>query len=221
MSEPAPLRVLIADDQRLFRDGLRTILASEPDLEVVGEAGDGHEAVELAVRARPDVVLMDVRMPGLDGVAATRRIREAAPSCRVVILSTYGEEELLLGGLRAGAAGYLLKDTPAEELVRAVRAAARGEVQLQPPGAAALLQRLALQLPPGSRARPHGLTERELEVLQLVASGRTNREIAAALVVSEATVKTHLNNIFGKLGLQDRAQAVIFAYQHGLVPEQQ
>ena len=222
------IRVLLADDQALLRDGLRVILDAEPDIEVVGAARDGEEAVALALATRPAIVLCDLRMPGTDGVEAARRITAALPATRVVALTTYDDDELVLGALRAGAAAYLLKDLPAEDLVHAVRAVAAGQTILQPASALRLLGALSqqAQVEPGGAGGGTGgptpadrLTEREMEVLRLMCAGRRNREIAATLVVSEATVKTHVNNIFAKLGCRDRTEAVLWAVRHGLAAD--
>lgn len=214
------IRILLADDQTLLRQGLRIILSAEADLEVVGEARDGEEAVRLARDLDPDVVLMDIRMPSLDGVAAARQLR-ADGGPRVILLTTYDDDELVLEGMRAGAAGYLLKDQPAEEIVDAIRAVHQGQALFKTTGAARVLQQLAAQSATSSTADrvstgPNLLTPREVEVLRLIAAGYANREIAERLVISEATVKTHVNNIFGKLGFQDRAQAVAYAFRSGL-----
>jgi DNA-binding NarL/FixJ family response regulator len=216
------IRVLLADDQSLLLDGLRVILGAEPDIEVVGAARDGEEAVALALEHRPDIVLCDLRMPGTDGVQATRRISDALPDTRVVVLTTYDHDELVLGALRAGAAAYLLKDLPSADLLHAVRAVAAGQTILQPSAARRLLGAMLQQAPRPADARQEAvpaarLTERELEVLGLMAAGRRNRDIAAELVVSEATVKTHVNNIFAKLDCQDRTQAIVRAMELGLV----
>jgi DNA-binding NarL/FixJ family response regulator len=216
--------VALADDQRLLRDGLRIILEAAPDLTVVGVADDGLGAVELAVAARPDVLLLDIRMPRLDGIEATRRIRAAAPDTRVVLLTTHDLPELAREGVRAGAVGFVLKDASAEELCAAVRGAARGQVLLQGQSAAQLLATLAsgpsapAAPPSGSAAaRALGLTERERDVLGAIARGLTNAEIARALYIGEATVKTHINHLFAKLGARDRAHALVLAREHGLV----
>jgi DNA-binding NarL/FixJ family response regulator len=212
------IRVLLADDQTLMRQGLRIILSTEPDLDVVGEAKDGREAVALARRLRPDVILMDVRMPGIDGVDAAQELRaEGGP--KIILLTTYDEDELVRRGMRAGAAGYLLKDQPAEEIVAAIRAVHQGQALFRTTGAARVLAELAETALPSSPppAGDEALTAREVEVLRLIAKGLANREIAARLVISEATVKTHVNNIFGKLGFDDRAQAVAYAFRSGLV----
>jgi DNA-binding NarL/FixJ family response regulator len=211
------IRVAIADDQRLLREGLRIILEAAPDMIVVGEAENGVEAVKLAQEEQPEVMLMDIRMPLRDGIAATEAIRKALPNVRVLLLTTYDTPELVIEGLRAGAAGYLLKDSSAEELCAAVRTVARGQVLLQANSAAQLLAGLTLPAPPQSQAEKLGLTERERDVLRLIIVGRNNSEIASELYVSEATVKTHINHIFAKLGARDRTHAVVLAHQLGLV----
>ena len=211
------IRVAIADDQRLLREGLRIILEAAPDMIVVGEAEDGVEAVKLAQEEQPEVMLMDIRMPLRDGIAATEAIRKALPNVHVLLLTTYDTPELVIEGLRAGAAGYLLKDSSAEELCAAVRTVARGQVLLQANSAAQLLAGLTPPAPPQSQAEKLGLTERERDVLRLIVVGRNNSEIASELYVSEATVKTHINHIFAKLGARDWAHAVVLAYQLGLV----
>jgi DNA-binding NarL/FixJ family response regulator len=214
------IRILIADDEQLVRSGLRMILASEADLEVVGEAADGREAVELARRERPDVVVMDVRMPEVDGIEATRRLNELEPESRprVLMVTTFGEDQYLYGALRAGASGFILKNAPPEELVGAVRVVASGECLLAPPLTRVLIEEIARRPQPvGTPARLNDLTERELDVLRLIAHGLSNAEIADELVVSETTVKSHVAHIFTKQGLRDRSQAVVLAYESGLV----
>jgi DNA-binding NarL/FixJ family response regulator len=204
------VRVLIADDHPVVREGLRGMLAGEPDIEVIGEAGDGEEAVALARDLEPDVVLMDLRMPGTDGVAATQQIA-ALNGPAVLVVTTYDSDHDILLAVEAGATGYLLKDTPRAELVRAVRAAAGGATVLAPVVAAKLLGR--------RRAPAHlELTSRELEVLRLVARGKTNSEVGQALFIGEATVKTHLLHAFAKLGVDDRTAAVTTAIARGLLP---
>jgi DNA-binding NarL/FixJ family response regulator len=216
-----PIHVLLVDDQALFREGLHTLLSVHADLAVVGEAGNGQEALERAATLRPDVVLMDVQMPVLDGVAATRRLRTALPGCRVILLTTFDDDEYVFEGLRAGAVGYLLKDAPSARLVEAIRAAARGESFLQPSVAAKVVAeytRLAGNVPPapsGGLAEP--LTERELEILRLLAGGASNKEIAAQLFLAEGTVKNHVTNILGKLGVPGRLQAANRARELGLL----
>ena len=213
------VRVLIADDQALVRGGFRMILEAKEDMEVVGEAGDVAEAVELVERLQPDVVLMDVRMPDMDGIEATRRIAASGSSARIVILTTYDVDEYVFAALRAGASGFLLKDVRPPELTEAIRVVARGDALLAPGVTRRLLDRFAGVLPDDS-ARPADLdelTEREVEVLRFVALALSNAEIAARLVLTEATVKTHVSSVLRKLGLRDRVQAVVFAYDVGLV----
>jgi DNA-binding NarL/FixJ family response regulator len=211
------IRVAIADDQRLIRDGLRALLAGESDLAVVGEAADGAAAVELCARTQVDVILMDLRMPVLDGVAATERLRAAADGPRVVVLTTFDTDELVIAALRAGASGFLLKDAPAETLFEGIRTVASGEAALAPTVTRRLLAHLLASPPPLPAPVLHALTPREREVLVQIARGRTNADIAADLVVSEATVKSHIGRIFEKLRVRDRAQAVVAAYESGLV----
>jgi DNA-binding NarL/FixJ family response regulator len=217
-------RVLIADDQPLMRAGLRECLAGAPDFDVVGEASDGYQAVELARRLRPDVVLMDVRMPGLDGVAATRLLTapraDGGPVARVLMLTTFDLDEYIVEGLRAGASGFLLKDASAEELVRAVRIVAAGEALLAPAVTRRLLDRYARYLPsPHSPSEDpvRGLTARELAVLRLVSRGLSNDEIAVRLHLARSSVKSHVSHLLGKLGRTDRVQLVVLAYESGLV----
>ena len=215
-----PIRVLLVDDQPLFREGVHTLLSLQPDLEVVGEAGDGEEALRLAARLRPDVILMDLQMPVLDGVEATRRLRLTQPDCRVIALTTFDDDEYVFEGLRAGAIGYLLKDTPSVKLLEAIRAAARGESFLQPSIAAKVVaefSRLADQAPTRPQPLAEPLSERENDILRLVVTGASNKEIAAVLVITEGTVKNHLTNILAKLGVRDRTQAALKAKELGLV----
>jgi DNA-binding NarL/FixJ family response regulator len=212
------LRVLIADDQELVRTGFRVILDAEPDIEVVGEAGDGRAAIEAADTLRPDVVLMDIRMPNLDGIEATRRIAAGAHTPRVLILTTFDLDEYVYEALRAGASGFLLKDAGAAELLHAIRVIAAGEALLSPSITRRLIADYARR--PPAREQPAALAEltpRELEVLRLIARGLSNGDIARELVVGDATVKTHVARIFAKLDLHDRAQAVVLAYESGLV----
>jgi DNA-binding NarL/FixJ family response regulator len=214
------IRVLLADDQELVRAGLRMMLEPEEDLEIVGEAADGAQAVDLARRSRPDVVLMDVRMPGVDGIEATARIgrSEVGDRARVLVLTTFDLDEYVYAALRAGASGFLLKDAPPEELVQAVRVVAGGEALLAPSVTRRLIDKFAQHPVPEDRAATlASLTEREAEVLKLVAQGLSNAEIAAELVVEESTVKTHVRHVLQKLGLRDRVQAVVAAYEGGLV----
>ena len=214
------MRILLADDQPLLRTGFRMVLGAEDDLDIVGEAGDGAEAVDLARRLLPDVVLMDIRMPRLDGVAATRAIVDARLPVRVLILTTFDLDEYVVGALRAGASGFLAKDVPAEDLVTAIRTVAAGEAVVAPRILKRLLDRFADSLPDPSSTPPkalNSLTEREREVLIQVAKGLSNAEIASALSVSETTIKTHVGHMLTKLGLRDRVQAVVLAYETGLV----
>jgi DNA-binding NarL/FixJ family response regulator len=211
------VRVLLADDQRLVRHGFRMILRAEPDLEVVGEAADGEEAVEQAHRLRPDVVLMDVRMPRLNGIEATRRIAAAPePRPRVLVLTTFDVDEYVFEALRAGAGGFLLKDAPEDHLVSGIRVVAEGGALLDPAVTRRLIELHVIRARPPVPEGVEELTPREVEVLVQLARGRSNAEIAADLVVSDATVKTHVARILGKLGLRDRTQAVIYAYETGL-----
>ncbi|WBB48896.1 response regulator transcription factor [Verrucosispora sp. WMMA2044] len=208
-----PVRLLIVDDHPVVRDGLRGMFAGDPGFEVVGEAADGAEALTMAARSRPDVVLMDLRMPGMDGVTAIGRLVEADSPAKVLVLTTYDTDADVLPAIEAGATGYLLKDAPRDELVRAVRAAARGESVLSPSVAGRLMGRLRTPRRPAEEP----LSQRELEVLTLVARGSSNREAAARLFISEATVKTHLLHVYAKLGVNDRAAAVAVAYDRGLL----
>ncbi|MBN1955552.1 MAG: response regulator transcription factor [Anaerolineae bacterium] len=210
------LRVLLVDDQALFREGLRALLSSQPDLHVVGEAGDGEEALRQADRLRPDVVLMDLHMPLLDGVAATKRLRAAQPGCRVIALTTFDDDAYVFDALRAGAVGYLLKDVPSSGLFEAIRAAARGESFLQPVVAARLVAEFARLSKPEPGAPVEALSERERQVLRLLADGATNRDIAARLCITVGTVKNHVTSILGKLGVSDRTQAALKARDMGL-----
>jgi DNA-binding NarL/FixJ family response regulator len=204
------VRVLVVDDQRLVREGIASLLGIQPGIEVVGTAADGREAVERVLALTPDVVLMDVRMPEMDGVDAAAVLAKRAPSCRVVMLTTFDDEEYVVQALRAGAAGYLLKDLPAAELAEAVRLAHAGVTQLDDAAA----KHVAAALTPRSAGL---LTGRETEVLRLIASGATNREIAARLYLSEGTVKNHISRILGRLGLRDRTQAAIYARDNGVL----
>jgi len=209
-------RVLIVDDQPLLRAGFKSVLEASGQVDVVGEAATGVEAIEQARRLDPDVVLMDVRMPDMDGIQATRRM----PRQKVLILTTFGLDEYIIEALRAGASGFLLKDAPVDDLLGAVRAVAAGDAQLSPAVTKRLLDQVARRLPAAvdrDDALLEELTARELEVLRLLAVGMSNAEIGEALVVSEATVKTHVSSVLGKLGLRDRVQAVIYAYENGLV----
>jgi DNA-binding NarL/FixJ family response regulator len=213
VSGPA-VRVLLADDQALFREALATLLGARPEVQVVGEAGDGFQALQRSADLRPDVVLMDLHMPVLDGIAATRRLRAEQPEVRVLALTTFDDDEDVFEALRAGALGYLLKDVSSDRLVEAVLAAARGESVLQPSVAAKVVARLA-QLDAAPRSRPQPLvvplSDRELDVLRLLADGRSNREIAGELFLAEGTVKNHVTNVLAKLGARDRTQAALRA----------
>jgi DNA-binding NarL/FixJ family response regulator len=214
------IRVLLCDDQALVRSGFRMILEEREDIEVVGEAEDGLQALELVRWRRPDVILMDVRMPRLDGVEATRRLVAAGTEARIVILTTFDLDEYVYEALRAGASGFVLKDAQPAQLVEAIRVVARGEALLAPTVTRRLLDRFAHALPDAPGEPPPelaSLTERELEVLGMLASGLSNAELAERLFLSEATVKTHVSSILRKLGLRDRVQAVVLAYQAGLV----
>jgi DNA-binding NarL/FixJ family response regulator len=210
-------RVLLADDQALVREGFRHIIDAREDLEVVGEAGDGREAIALAEATHPHVILMDVRMPVLDGIEATRRLVDAGNPARIVILTTFDLDEAVFGALRAGASGFMLKDIRAAELVQAIRLVARGEALLAPTVTRRLLDRFADALPGEPPPSMDELTAREVEVLRLVARALTNAEIAERLTLTEATVKSHVSSILRKLGLRDRVQAVVAAYDAGLV----
>jgi DNA-binding NarL/FixJ family response regulator len=219
------IRIGIADDQDLVRAGFRLIVDAEPDMEVVGEAGDGNAALDMVARHRPDVVLMDIQMPVLDGIAATRQLADdaedtddAGHTTRVVILTTFERDDYIVDAIRAGASGFLLKNAPPEELVAAVRVVARGDALLSPSVTRRVLSRLADGAPEPAAAGQLGvLTERETEVLGLVAGGLSNAEIADRLYLGEATVKTHVSRVLMKLQLRDRVQAVVFAYESGLV----
>jgi DNA-binding NarL/FixJ family response regulator len=215
------VRVVLADDQALVRSGFRLILESAGDVVVVGEAADGREAVALVTDLQPDVVLMDIQMPDVDGLEATRRIGQLGDrlATRVLVLTTFERDDYVFEALRAGASGFLLKNCPPEDLLRAVRVVARGEALLDPAVTRRIIEDYITRPPPPGR-RPASLdrlTERELHVLQLLAQGKSNSELAAELYVSEGTIKTHVSSILAKLGLRDRVQAVVFAYDHGLV----
>ncbi|MBI5034671.1 MAG: response regulator transcription factor [Chloroflexi bacterium] len=215
------IRVLLADDQSLFREGLRTLLSVQPDLEVVGEAANGAEALTLAASQHPQVVLMDVHMPVLDGVTATRKLHESHPAYRVIMLTTFDDDEYVFEGLRAGAVGYLLKDTPSQKLFEAIRAAARGESFLEPSVAAKVVAEFARlsgnSIPSKKAETSDELSDREMEIVRLLARGLSNREIAEQLVITEGTVKNHVSNILSKLGVRDRTQAVLKAKENGWV----
>jgi DNA-binding NarL/FixJ family response regulator len=229
------VRVLVADDQQLMRDGIASLLGIQEGIEVVGLAANGEEAVEQAIRLRPDVVLMDVRMPIMNGVAATGHLRRDLPSCKILMLTTFDDETYVLEALRVGASGYLLKDIPTSDLVQAIQAVHRGIYQLdpavmgrviaalpkpepeEPPVESLRLHQSAMAGSASSHAQPGDLTDREIEVVRLIAQGATNREIAEQLVISEGTVKNHISNILSRLGLRDRTQAAIYAREQHLL----
>jgi DNA-binding NarL/FixJ family response regulator len=214
------IKVFLADDEAMIRAGLRMILETEPDIEVVGEAEDGQKTINNVLRIKPDVVLMDIQMPNMDGLEATRQIQEMKDkvSSRVLILTTFERDEYIFQALRLGACGFLLKNAPPEDLISAIRVVAKGDALLSPSVTRRIIEEFAkhpIKTSPTQDIK--GLTEREIEVLQLIARGQNNSEIARKLVVSEVTVKTHVSNILGKLNLRDRVQAVVFAYESGLV----
>ncbi|MDR1807840.1 MAG: response regulator transcription factor [Propionibacteriaceae bacterium] len=221
----SPIKVLVVDDQALMRKGFALMLAAEPDLVVVGEAGDGEAALKAIATAKPDVVLMDVRMPGMNGIEATTRAVRDYPAVKIIVLTTFDLDEYAFAALKAGASGFLLKDVPPEELAHAIRAVAGGDAILSPRIARTMIDLFAPALPGPDAPRPQGaadprlarLTEREIEVLKVIAEGLSNAEIAQRLFLSEATVKTHISRILPKLGLRDRTQAVVLAYETGLV----
>jgi DNA-binding NarL/FixJ family response regulator len=224
--ETQDIRVLVADDQRLVRDGIASLLSIQEGIAIVGIASNGQEAVDLALAVEPDVVLMDIRMPVMDGVEAARLLRTNLADCQILMLTTFDEEELILEALRAGACGYLLKDIPAHDLASAIRAAHKGIYQLDATVASKMLMGLASEgqraAPKPARSSPEApsdteLSAREIEVLRLIANGATNREIAEKLVISEGTVKNHISNILSRLGLRDRTQAAIYAREAGLL----
>lgn len=215
------IRVLLVDDQALFREGLETLLSVHKDIQVVGQAGNGQEAAEVAARVLPDVVLMDVRMPVLDGVGATRLLKKTMPQCKVIVLTTFDDDEYIFEALRTGAVGYLLKDVASAQLVEAIRAAARGESILQPSVAAKVIaefSRVSSMVPSAQMEQlAEPLSERETEILSLIARGASNKEIASHLVIAEGTVKNHVTHILAKLGVRDRTQAALKARELGLV----
>jgi DNA-binding NarL/FixJ family response regulator len=214
-----PIRILLVDDQALFREGLRTLLSIQPGLEIVGEAGNGEEALRQAATLQPDVVLMDLQMPVLDGPAATRQLLSRQPGIKVIMLTTFDDDESVFEGLRAGAVGYLLKDTPSAKLVEAIQTAARGESFLAPSVAAKVVAEFARlsPRPAGGEALTDPLSEREIEVLRRIATGASNREIAAGLVIAEGTVKNHITSILAKLGVTDRTEAAVKAKNLGII----
>lgn len=210
-----PIRILLVDDHSVVRQGLRMFLGLDPELEVIGEAQDGGEALRMARELKPDVVLMDLLMPVMDGITATTAIRREMPDVEVLALTSVLEDASVVGAVRAGAIGYLLKDTQADELCRAIKAAAGGQVQLSPKAAARLMREVR------APESPEALTDRETEVLRLLAQGQSNKEIAHTLNIGEKTVKTHVSNVLGKLGVQSRTQAALYAVRIGLVPAEQ
>jgi DNA-binding NarL/FixJ family response regulator len=215
------IRVLLVDDQALFREGMETLLSVHKDIQVVGQASNGQEAVEVAVKVQQGVVLMDVRMPVLDGVRATRRLKEALPQCKVIVLTTFDDDEYVFDALRAGAVGYLLKDVASAQLVEAIRAVARGQSILEPSVAAKVIAEFTRvsSLVPAAQMEQlvEPLSERELEILALIARGASNKEIAGQLFIAEGTVKNHVTHILGKLGVRDRTQAALKARELGLL----
>jgi DNA-binding NarL/FixJ family response regulator len=219
MPDMPPLRVVLADDQVLFREGLRALLAAQANIEVVGDAENGQQVLCIVTEQHPDVVLMDVRMPIMDGVTATRRLKNDHANLQIILLTTFDDDEYVFEGLRAGAIGYLLKDAPVKQLIEALQMAARGETFLQPSIAAKLIAELKRQTasPASASTLIEPLTSREIEILRSVASGRSNREIAEQFVITEGTVKNHMTSILGKLGVRDRTQAVLKAQELRLV----
>jgi len=219
--ERRKIRVLLADDHAVVRSGLRSILETEPEIEIIGEAGDGHEALALAQELLPDVILMDIKMGDWDGVTATRRVRNSVPSARVIVLTNYDEDDLVFSSIRAGASGYLLKEVTGSQLTNAIRTVSDGFSLIYPSVAKRVLDEFgrlrAADRPAGDDEGYSDLTAREREVLKLVASGRANKEIAGALGISERTVKTHISNIFSKLELTDRTQAALYVHNRGLL----
>lgn len=214
------IRLLIVDDQRLMREGLRTLLELEPDMQVAGEAGDGQEALQRYASLLPDVVLMDIRMPLMDGVEATRRLRQGFPEARVIILTTFDDDAYVFDGLRAGALGYLLKDVSGDELAEAIRQVAGGGALIEPSVARKVLAefaRLPLPASPAGSPLPYSLSEREVEILRLLAQGASNRQIASQLFLAEGTIKNYISNILDKLGVEDRTQAALRARELGII----
>jgi len=215
------IRVILADDQALFREGLDTLLSVHKDIEIVGQASNGQEAVDLALRVHPDVILMDMQMPILNGIGATRRLKQSLPECRVIMLTTFNDNESVFDALRAGAVGYLLKDVGSAQLAESIRATSRGESILDPSVAAKVVaefSRVSSMVPStSSEVLPEPLSEREIELLSLLASGSSNKEIAETLFITEGTVKNHVTHILGKLGVRDRTQAALRAKELGLI----
>jgi len=214
ITQPDKIRVLVADDHAIVRKGICALLATEPGIEVVGEAGDGHDAIAKAQRLQPDVILMDLVMPGMDGLEATRCLTSCQPATRILVLTSFHGDDKVFPAIKAGAQGYLLKDSGPEELLRSIEQVYRGESSLHPSIARKLLQELAK--PPAQESQADALTEREIEVLRLVAQGQSNREISDQLTISEATVRTHVSNILSKLNLCSRTQAALYALREGL-----
>ena len=217
MDNAAKIRVLIVDDHHIVRQGLRNFLELNEDISVVGEAGDGISAQTAAGELNPDVILMDLVMPRMDGITATAGIKQAHPSIKVIALTSFTEDDKVIPAIQAGASSYLLKDVTPDELVEAIRAAAKGEARLHPDVTRKLMDQVSRPAPPKSEALPAEITSREMDVIRLVAMGRSNKEIAAELVISEKTVKTHMSNILSKLGLEDRTQLAIYAIKYNLV----
>jgi NarL family two-component system response regulator LiaR len=217
MTDSEKIRVLIVDDHQVVRQGLRTFLEIQEDVLVVGEAGDGQTAVEMVRQLRPNVVLMDLVMPRLDGISATRQVKALGAEVKVIALTSFTEDDKVFPAIQAGASSYLLKDVSPDDLVEAIRAVHRGEARLHPDIARKLMEQVARQVPASREPRLEELTDRETEVIRLVAQGRSNQEIAGELVISEKTVKTHVSNILGKLNLEDRTQLAIYAIKKGLV----
>jgi NarL family two-component system response regulator LiaR len=217
MDNAAKIRVLIVDDHQIVRQGLRNFLELNEDISVVGEAGDGISAQAAAGELNPDVILMDLVMPGMDGITATAGIKKAYPSINIIALTSFTEDDKVIPAIQAGASSYLLKDVTPDELVEAIRAAAKGEARLHPDVTRKLMEQVSRPPTPKSEGVPAEITSREMDVIRLVALGRSNKEIAAELVISEKTVKTHMSNIFSKLGLEDRTQLAIYAIKFNLV----
>jgi NarL family two-component system response regulator LiaR len=220
MEQGEPIKVLIVDDHQVVRQGLRTFLELHADIRVVGEANNGSSAVEMVSQMKPDIVLMDLVMPEMDGIEATRRVKALDATVKVIALTSFTEDEKVFPSIQAGASSYLLKDVSPDDLVDSIRAVHRGEARLHPDILRKLMQQVAVQPAPGREAPLENLTERELDVVHLVAKGCSNHEIAESLVISEKTVKTHISNILGKLHLEDRTQLAIYALKNGLVDQQ-